>query len=371
MRVLAASYSKLVGISVTASADLADATAMILTTVEGVSELGLPEAQAADFGGSAGNVTVAYGAGAARVFAVGLGPAADVTSEGLRSAVAAGIKAMKGAKVSEAFILLPQDTSIASQRLAADVSMAATLADYSFDIYINDKDRKFHISELTLVCDGAAGDAAVAAYHIAAGQCAARDLANTRAGVATPQYMEDRAAELVAEHASLSLQVVDEEEMIEKGMGLIYGVGKAALSGPRIVYINYKGDPSSSKTLALVGKGLCYDTGGLNLKGSGNIETMYTDKHGACTVFGTMKAIATLAPKCNVLGVMALAENAIGEDAQHPYDIVKSYKGLTVHIDNTDAEGACKLVLLKQPRNSPSADYACVCVRPHLQGGLC
>lgn len=95
--------------------------------------------------------------------------------------------------------------------------------------------------------------------------------------------------------------------------------------------------------LALVGKGLCYDTGGLNLKGSGNIETMYTDKHGACTVFGTMAAIAALAPKCNVLGCMALAENAIGEEAQHPYDIVKSYKGLTVHIDNTDAEGRVSL----------------------------
>ena len=77
---------------------------------------------------------------------------------------------------------------IDSERLAVDVAMAATLADYSFDIYINDEGRKFHIDKLTLVCDGGAGDAAVAAYHVAAGQCAARDLANTRAGVATPQY---------------------------------------------------------------------------------------------------------------------------------------------------------------------------------------
>ena len=107
--------------------------------------------------------------------------------------MAAGIKAMKGAKVSEAFVLLPQGTSIASERLAADVSMAVTLADYSFDIYINDEGRKFHMNKVTLVCDGAAGDAAAAAYHIAAGQCAARDLANTRAGVATPQYGATRA----------------------------------------------------------------------------------------------------------------------------------------------------------------------------------
>lgn len=182
-----ASYSALVTVNVSTSAELGDATAMILTTAESVGQLGLPEMQATDFGGNAGSVVVAYGAGAARVFAVGLGPAAKVTSEGLRSAVTAGVKAMKGAKVSEAFVLLPQDTNLASERVAADVSLAATLADYSFDIYINDEERKFHINELTLCCDGAAGDAAVAAYHIASGQCASRDLANTRAGVATPQ----------------------------------------------------------------------------------------------------------------------------------------------------------------------------------------
>ena len=300
---------------VAASADLADATAMILTTAESVSELGLSEAQAADFAGSAGSVAVAYGGAAARVFAVGVGPAAGVTSESLRSAVAAGVKAMKSAKITDAFVILPAGTPLAAERIAADVSTAAVLADYSFDIYINDDERKFHISELTLVSDApGAAEAADVAYKIASGQCAARDLANTRAGVATPQYMEDRAADLAAEYPdTVTLQVVDEEEMIEKGMGLIYGVGKAAPSGPRIVYLSYKGDPSSSETLALVGKGLCYDTGGLNLKGSGNIETMYTDKHGACTVLGTMKAIAALGPKCNILGAMALAENAIGQ----------------------------------------------------------
>eukprot|EP01048_Picozoa_sp_COSAG05_P006892 COSAG05_NODE_466_length_9533_cov_5.547806_13_plen_148_part_00 len=102
--------------------------------------------------------------------------------------------------------------------------------------------------------------------------------------------------------------------------------------------MNYKGAPEKAETVALIGKGLTFDTGGLNLKPGGSIETMYTDKHGACTVLGVMQALSGLKLKVNVLGCMALAENAIGENAQHPYDIVKSYKGLTVHIDNTDAE---------------------------------
>eukprot|EP01052_Picozoa_sp_SAG31_P037045 SAG31_NODE_4714_length_3012_cov_26.602815_2_plen_211_part_00 len=103
----------------------------------------------------------------------------------------------------------------------------------------------------------------------------ARDLANTRGGVATPQYMEDRAVEVCAEHpGEISMSVVDVDEMQEKGMGLVYGVGRAAPSPPRIVYLQYMGNPESASTIALVGKGLTYDTGGLNLKPGGSIETM-------------------------------------------------------------------------------------------------
>merc|ERR1719313_2046804 len=122
-------------------------------------------------------------------------------------------------------------------------------------------------------------------------------------------------------------------------MGLISAVGQGAVIPPRIICLNYNGDPSSSRRLALVGKGVTFDTGGLNLKGTGNIETMYLDKHGACTVLGVMKALVALRIKANVVGVMACAENAIGSAATKPHEILKSYKGLTVQNNNTDAEG--------------------------------
>ena len=261
-------YSTIVSV-VTASAASCDTT-MVLVTAEALAALGLLAAQAADFGAKAGAITTAYGD--KRVFAVGLGPAADVTSESLRAAVTAGVKALKAAKASAADIVLPAGLSLSTNRAAADVTLAAVLADYSFDIYINDEERKFHIERLSVISDAA--DAVEMAYKVAKGQCAAKDLANTRAGVATPQYMEDRAAQLVstqtirrcllvssrpfltdclrlqaAEYPGLTMNVVTEEEMIEKGMGLIYGVGKAASSGPRIVYLEYKGDPSSSDTV--------------------------------------------------------------------------------------------------------------------------
>ena len=105
--------------------------------------------------------------------------------------------------------------------------------------------------------------------------------------------MEARARELCESCPNMSLMVVDAAEMLDKGMGLIYGVGMAAPSAPRIVYMEYKGAPGK-ETVALVGKGLTFDTGGLNLKPSGSIETMYTDKHGACTVMGIMSALAKL-----------------------------------------------------------------------------
>ena len=318
-------------------------TVVVLTTEESLDGAGLPAGQAAEFAAKSGALAIAYdvsagvAAGASRVIAAGLGPAAEVTSASLRSAVAAAVGALKSAEVTEAYAVLPADTGLDAARVAADATVAAVLADYSFDIYITDEERLFHLSMLTLLSDADIDDAVAGAFAVAQGQCTARDLANTRAGVATPEYMEARAADLCADFPSLSLSTVDVDEMMEKGMGLIYGVGKAAPSQPRIVFMEYRGDPSTEKAAALVGKGLCFDTGGLNLKGSGNIETMYTDKHGACTVLGCMQAIATLGLKTNVVGVMALADNAIDGESQHPHDIVTSMKGLTVHIDNTCA----------------------------------
>eukprot|EP00656_Telonema_subtile_P039522 TRINITY_DN44621_c0_g1_i2.p1 TRINITY_DN44621_c0_g1~~TRINITY_DN44621_c0_g1_i2.p1 ORF type:complete len:269 (-),score=60.36 TRINITY_DN44621_c0_g1_i2:122-928(-) len=121
------------------------------------------------------------------------------------------------------------------------------------------------------------------------------------------------------------------------------GVGRGAVVPPRLVILEYLGDPGSDQVAALVGKGITYDTGGLNIKGTGFMETMYLDKHGAMSVIGVLDAVAKLKLKVNVLGCLALAENSVDALSQHPHDIVTAMNGKTVHIDNTDAEG--RLVL--------------------------
>ena len=109
-------------------------------------------------------------------------------------------------------------------------------------------------------------------------------------------------------------------------MNLIRAVGKGAVQKPRIVFLHYKGNPAASKSLALVGKGICFDSGGLNLKPTGSIEQMHMDKGGACAVFGAMHAVAARGLKANVVGVLVLAENAISAEACKPHEILKSYK---------------------------------------------
>ena len=128
------------------------------------------------------------------------------------------------------------------------------------------------------------------------------------------------------------------------GMNLFYEVGKGAQSEPRCVLIDYRGDPERDEVdVALVGKGLTFDTGGLNLKPTRFIEEMHLDKGGACAVMGALHGTLSLELKKNVVFVMALAENAIGNAVYKPGDIIRSLKGHTVEIGNTDAEG--RLVL--------------------------
>jgi leucyl aminopeptidase len=127
-------------------------------------------------------------------------------------------------------------------------------------------------------------------------------------------------------------------------MNLFYAVGKGATSEPRCVSVLYKGNPESDEVdIAFVGKGLTFDTGGLNLKPTGYIEDMYTDKSGACAVMGALKGAFELGIKKNVVFAMGFAENAIDNQSYKPLDIIKSKKGITVEIGNTDAEG--RLVL--------------------------
>ena len=168
-----------------------------------------------------------------------------------------------------------------------------------------------------------------------------RDLANTRATIADPDYMETKVRELVKDQPNVaSLRVVTGPQLTELGMNLLFAVGKGAVSQPRCIAVQYKGNPDSDETdIAFVGKGITFDTGGLNLKSTGNIESMFLDKGGACVVLGALKGTLELGLKKNVVFAMGLAENSIDNMSYKPLDIITAMNGLTVEIDNTDAEG--------------------------------
>ena len=173
----------------------------------------------------------------------------------------------------------------------------------------------------------------------------ARDLTNTRGSEATPDYMEAEVRKLVEGQKSIvDFRVLKGQQLVDLGMNLFYSVGKGATSEPRCVTVFYQGNPATKDIdIAFVGKGLTYDTGGLNLKPTGSIEDMYYDKAGACAVMGALKGALELGIKKNVVFAMGFAENAIDAKSYKPMDIIKSMKGLTVEIGNTDAEG--RLVL--------------------------
>lgn len=177
---------------------------------------------------------------------------------------------------------------------------------------------------------------------IARGMVAARRLADMPSDRCTPQYVVDEAQKLCAAFPALRCEVLDEKLIIEQGLGLLHAVGKGATCPPRLLAIHYNGI-ADGPVRCYVGKGITFDTGGLWLKEGAGMYTMKYDMCGAANVLGLMLSVAELGLPVRIMGVLALAENAIGPDAMQPGTVASACNGITVEINNTDAEG--RLVL--------------------------
>ncbi|WP_320728192.1 leucyl aminopeptidase family protein [Enterobacter ludwigii] len=177
---------------------------------------------------------------------------------------------------------------------------------------------------------------------IARGMVAARRLADMPSDRCTPQYVVDEAQKLCAAFPALRCEVLDEKQIIEQGLGLLHAVGKGATCPPRLLAIHYNGI-ADGPVRCYVGKGITFDTGGLWLKEGAGMYTMKYDMCGAANVLGLMLSVAELGLPVRIMGVLALAENAIGPDAMQPGTVANACNGITVEIKNTDAEG--RLVL--------------------------
>ncbi|MHA0960955.1 leucyl aminopeptidase family protein [Enterobacter cancerogenus] len=177
---------------------------------------------------------------------------------------------------------------------------------------------------------------------IARGMVAARRLADMPADRCTPQFVVEEAQRLCAAFPALRCEVLDENAIVEQGLGLLHAVGKGATCPPRLLAIHYEG-ASEGPVRCYVGKGVTFDTGGLWLKEGAGMYTMKYDMCGAANVLGLMLTAAELALPVHMMGVLALAENAIGPNAMQPGSVARACNGMTVEINNTDAEG--RLVL--------------------------
>ena len=208
----------------------------------------------------------------------------------------------------------------------------------------------------------------------------ARDLVNDNADVVNSEYFEKVVQWIIKGKKKVSVEVLNRKEMQQKGLGLHLAVNQGSKNEPKLIIVKYNGNPKKDNYTAFIGKGMTYDTGGLNLKPTGGIETMRIDMSGAAAVAGTMANALNLGIDKNVLFVFALAENAIDKDSYKPGDVFISYSGKSVEILNTDAEGRLVLAdaisyVIKNYKPSRIIDIAtltgaCVVALGHDYSGL-
>ena len=293
------------------------------------------------------------------VLAVGLGDApedgAPFDAEALRQAAGVAARTLAGAK--KAAFALPAAT-------AADVEAVATgalLGAYAFTTYQADdkKDARKPLAEVTVVGakprDKAHKAAAERATAVGAEVNRARDLINTPPNDLNPKAFA-AAVLAAAKEFDLKVEVLDEKALAKGGYGGILGVGQGSATPPRLVKVAYT-HAKATRTLAFVGKGITYDSGGISLKPPGHNETMKCDMSGAAAVFASVVAAAKLGLAVNVTGWLALAENMPGGGATRPGDVLRMYSGKTVEVLNTDAEGRLVLAdaLARASEEAPDA----------------
>jgi leucyl aminopeptidase len=253
-------------------------------------------------------------------------------------------KAVQNAGFRTANVYAPTIKTLNNPEIAARLASGLMLKSYSFDKYKTDKIKPVAINMVTT--DVAAAEAAFAPLKaVAEGAYFARDVANEPPNALYPESFAKR-IESELTPLGVKVTILDENDLAKIGAGGILAVGQGSARPPRLVIMEYcgTGDATQRPDLALVGKGITFDTGGISIKPSASMAAMKFDMGGAAAVVGTMRALSGRKANSHVIGVVALAENMPDAAAYRPGDIIKSLNGKTVEIDNTDAEG--RLVLM-------------------------
>lgn len=267
----------------------------------------------------------------------GLGPKGTFNERKLRKwiarvAVAAGQEGCKKAG------LVTPDHPAAKGRRSLSVLTEVLLSGYRFDRFRKSPSAR-RLQKIQVVPplgeDSIYGEALPVAKKLATSVAWARDLGNTPPNVATPVWMAEQASELAGD-LGMKVEVLGSEELLAKGMGGIVAVGSGSSNSPRLVRLEWG---EEGETVALVGKGVTFDTGGISIKPSQGMEEMKYDKCGACAVLGMARAAADLKLPLRFRAYLPLVENMPDGKSYRPADIIRSYNGKTVEVIDTDAEG--------------------------------
>lgn len=279
-----------------------------------------------------------------KIILVGLGKADNLKLETLRRAAATVGKVAKKQKTKVlgfSFPLWNNDPAATVQALAEGVQLAL-YQDIRFKSDPEDKGSQVETIEFL----GFAGqEAAITkANQIVSGVILARQLVAAPANTVTPVTMAETAQQMAQEHG-LQMEILEQADCEKLGMGAFLGVAQASDLPPKFIHLTYKPEGTPKRKLGIVGKGLTFDSGGLNIKGAGSgIETMKIDMGGAAATLGAAKAIAQLKPDdVEVHFISAVTENMISGHAMHPGDILTASNGKTIEVNNTDAEGRLTL----------------------------
>lgn len=319
--------------------------AKLAATLNGVEGSLKAALETGDFTGKEGELVLVYASKEKekRYLLLGLGEEEKLSVEALRRAFgeASRFCQKKGlSKINAVIPTLSKLHHLSGDEAIQGIAEGFLLSNYRFHVKEKPEDKSKLLKSVELV--GAAPSALdkLEEYEkIAAHIYFARDLINGNADLITPSFLSRAAKNLASTYSALKLTLLDKAKIEKEGLGLLAAVGRGASEGPYLAVLNYQGNPRSKDRTVFIGKGVTFDTGGINLKPTGSIETMRDDMSGAAAVLAIMSSLAELKWKINVAAVLPICENAIDARSMKPGDVYKSYSGKTVEINNTDAEG--------------------------------
>jgi leucyl aminopeptidase len=295
--------------------------------------------------GSVLDIAAPAGLKADRLLVVGLGKPKDLKPFDSLKLGGTGLGKVPSA-AREVTIIAEYPTGAMDPEIVADLALGARLRAYRFDRYKTKRKEEDEPPDAVTLTLGAADPAAtrrsfVDRVAVADGVVLARNLVNEPANVLFPDAFARRA--LALRRSGVAVEVLEPRKLRRLGMGALLAVGQGSAHESRVVVMRWNGGRKGDKPLAFIGKGVCFDTGGISIKPAQSMEDMKGDMAGAACVVGLMHALAERNAKVNAVGVIGLVENMPDGKAQRPGDIVTTMSGQTIEVINTDAEG--RLVL--------------------------